>query len=71
MYHLYSNFTGRTLPEKVTSGRVVQLPKRSKGESLGFDQGGDIALIIGPDGETLAEYTYKERYFSTEAYLNG
>ena len=71
MYHLYFDFTGRNLPAKVTSEQVLRLPKRKQGESLGFAGGCDIALILGPDGETLAEYTYKEDFFSAEAYLNG
>jgi|688.fasta_scaffold2072338_1 hypothetical protein len=70
-YRLTLNNTGRILPEVVTSERVMQLPKRRNGESIGFDNGGDVALILDADGKTLAEYEYRGYTFSQEAYLNG
>jgi hypothetical protein len=71
MYRLTHNGTNRALPETVTSPRIMQLPKRKQGESIGFDNGGDTALILNADGKTLAKYEYQERVFSREAYLNG
>ena len=71
MYHLKQNDTNRTYPEKVNSIRIMQLAKRKQGESVGFDNGGDTALILDADGKTLARYEYDAPYFSTEAYLNG
>lgn len=57
-YRLTENKTGRALPEAVASVRVLQLAKRKKGESIGFDEGGDVALILDADGNTLARYDY-------------
>jgi hypothetical protein len=71
MYKLTLNNTTRALPETVSSFGFNRLAKRRLGESVGFDNGGDIALVFDADGHTLAEYTYVERVFSTEAYLNG
>jgi hypothetical protein len=67
MYHLIENNTKRAFPETVTSLSVM----RKLGESVGFDNGGDIALVLDADGRTLAQYEYRERAFSTDAYLNG
>jgi hypothetical protein len=71
MYHLIENNTKRAFPETVTSLSVMRLPKRKLGESVGFDNGGDIALVLDADGRTLVQYEYRERAFSTDAYLNG
>ena len=71
MYKMTSNNTNRAYPETVTSRSVMQLAKRKQGESIGFDNGGDIALVFDADGHTLVQYEYKEPVFSTEAYLNG
>lgn len=81
MYKLTKNNTTRALPQTVSSFPhtgyafvtigLMRLAKRRIGESIAFDNGGDIALVLDADGHTLAEYTYVERVFSTEAYLNG
>lgn len=71
MYKMTANNTSRAYPETVTSQSVMRLPKRKQGETIGFDNGGDIALVMDADGRTLAQYEYQERFFSTEAYLNN
>lgn len=71
MYKLTHNNTKRAFPATVSSDSFLGLAKRRVGESIGFDNGGDIALVIDADGRTLAQYAYIERVFSTEAYLNG
>lgn len=71
MYHLIENNTKRDFPETVTSLSILRLPKRRLGETIGFDNGGDIALVLDSDNRTLVQYEYRERVFSTEAYLNG
>ena len=57
-YRLTENHTRRILPEIATGARIMQLPKRANGETVGFDQGGDVALILDADGRTLAEWTF-------------
>lgn len=69
-YVLYMNQSGRDLPAKIDSDRAHRIARRSKGESIGYDQGGDILLLLDADGNDLAIYTYKSPHFSTEAYLN-
>jgi hypothetical protein len=71
MYNLIQNNTNRAFPEKADSMCIIQLAKRRNGESVGFDCGGDFAVILDADGKTLAQYEYRERFFSTESYLNG
>ena len=71
MYTLTENTTARAYPTRVDSVRIMQLAKRKAGESIGFDNGGDLALILDANGNTLAAYEYKGPYFSTESYLNG
>ena len=71
MYKITTNNTKRAYPETVTSKSIMRLAKRRDGESIGFDNDGDIALVLDADGKTLVEYAYQERVFSTEAYLNG
>lgn len=72
MYKLIENNTARrSFPEKVSTEAVMRLARRSGGESVGFDEGGDIAIVLDADGRTLALYRYSERVFSSEAYLNG
>jgi hypothetical protein len=71
MYNLKQNDTNRAYPSQVNSIRIMQLAKRKQGESIGFDDGGDTALILDANGKTLARYEYDAPYFSTEAYLNG
>ena len=57
-YRLTENNTRRIFPEIATGARIMQLPKRSAGETVGFDQGGDVALILDADGRTLASWTF-------------
>jgi len=71
MYRLTANLSNRAFPETATSENVMRLAKRRNGESIGFDNGGDIALVLDADGNALAEYEYHGYVFSTEAYLNG
>jgi len=70
-YHLTLNLTNRAFPARVDSDRIMRLAKRARGESVGFDNGGDLALIFDADGRTLAQYDYRARCFSVEAYLNN
>jgi hypothetical protein len=60
-YFLKTNNSSRAMPESATVGRILQLVRRRKGESIGFDNGGEIALILGPDGETVASWVYDQR----------
>jgi hypothetical protein len=72
MYKLIENNTARrAFPAKVSTEAVMRLANRAFRESVGFDEGGDVALVLDADGRTLALYRYSERVFSTEAYLNG
>jgi hypothetical protein len=71
MYRLTANLSNRSFPESVTSENVMRLAKRRNGESVGFDNGGDVALVLDADGNALAEYEYRGYVFSAEAYLNG
>lgn len=70
-YMLYMNQSGRDLPAKIDSDRAHRIARRSKGESIGYDQGGDVMLLLDADGNELATYTYRSFCFSTEAYLNN
>lgn len=71
MYHLIENTTKRRFPAKADAETIECLPRRRAGESLGYDGGGDIAVILDADGKTLARYRYSIRTFGTEAYLNA
>ena len=71
MYTLIENTTARAYPTRVDSVRIMQLAKRKAGESIGFDNGGDLALIFDADGKTLATYEYSAPHHSAENYLNG
>jgi hypothetical protein len=61
MYYLAQNNTTRALPEQVTGARLMQLAKRRNGESIGFDNGGEFALLLDADGKTLAQWQHDER----------
>lgn len=71
VWRLTINNTERALPPVIDTDKIVKLPKRKQFESIGFDEGGDVALILDADGKVLARYDYRERVFSKEAYLNG
>ncbi len=71
MYKMTANNTSRVYPETVTCQSVNRLAKRKFGETIGYNNGGDTAVVLDADGRTLAQYEYQERVFSTEAYLNN
>ena len=71
MYKMTANNTRCVYPETVTSQSINRLAKRKFGETIGYNNGGDTAVILDADGRTLAQYEYQERVFSTEAYLNN
>lgn len=71
MYKLTQNNTTRAFPAKVSTEAVMRIANRAMRESVGFDEGGDVAVVLDADGRALARYRYSERVFSTEAYLNG
>jgi hypothetical protein len=71
MYRLTANLSNRSFPESVTSGNILHLASRRRGEYVGFDDSGDIAFVLDASGNMLAEYTYRGYTFSTEAYFNG
>jgi hypothetical protein len=61
MFYLEQNTTKRQLPEAATSHRIMQTANRRNGESIGFDNGGDTALLLDADGKTLASWQFDQR----------
>jgi len=59
-YRLTENYTTRDLPTISVGLDLLRFCPRNKGESFGFDNGGDIALLIDADGKTLAVWTFEE-----------
>ncbi len=61
MYRLIENTTARALPDSVTGLRLMAYPRRRDGESIGFDDGGDTALLLDADGRALASWQFDQR----------
>jgi len=59
-YRMTENTTRRALPENATGMRLMQIAKRAKGEIIGFDSGGDTALLMDADGRTLAQWEFAQ-----------
>lgn len=61
MYYLTENNTNRALPGYATGIRLMCYAKRANGESIGFDNGGELALLLDADGKTLAQWQFDKR----------
>lgn len=61
MYRLIQNNTDRTMPAKTMTEGVLRLPRRIFRESIQFEDGGETALVLDVNGETLALYRYSDR----------
>lgn len=61
MFYLTENNTKRTLPEHATGISILCLARRYDGESIGFDNGGEIALLLDADGKTLGQWQFDNR----------
>jgi hypothetical protein len=61
MYYLTENKTPRALPGHATGLRLMAYARRRDGESIGFDNGGDTALLLDANGRTLAAWQFDQR----------
>lgn len=61
MFYLDQNATRRALPEVATGRRLMQMAGRRNGETIGFDNGGETALLLDADGKTLASWQFDNR----------
>ena len=61
MYYLTENKTARALPGYATGLRLMSYARRCDGESIGFDNGGETALLLDADGRTLAAWQLGRR----------
>ena len=61
MFYLEQNATNRILPEIATGHRLMQMARRRNGETIGFDNGGETALLLDADGKTLAAWNFDQR----------
>jgi hypothetical protein len=68
-YVLALNHSGRDLPAKVDSDRVMRVARPSW--SIDFTEDGDVATLFDSHGRIVAVYEYRAPCFSTEAYLNN
>ena len=61
MFYLIKNNTKRALPEYATGICLFTYARRANGESIGFDNGGEIALLLDANGKTLAQWQFDNR----------
>lgn len=61
MFYITDNNTRRQMPEAATGMRLMQIAKRRDGESIGFDNGGETALLLDANGKTLAKWQFDHR----------
>lgn len=60
MFTLTATTTRRALPQAATSREVADLPNRANGESIGYNKGGEEAVILSADNKVLATYTWQD-----------
>ena len=61
MFYLTQNNTKRALPGYATGIRLFCHARSANGESIGFDNGGETALLLDADGNTLAQWQFDNR----------